>query len=134
MKISIVLATGILTLILSTGGTTAQDPVGLPNFQQIVATMNNVEWTVHEIGLIRNVADVRLVQLDDSMGADEQAFIGILAKQRGTAEIDALRAAVAGNQKLMTALERQHIAFRNIIAIDIGDSGTITVYTFGASA
>jgi hypothetical protein len=134
MQISALLATGILALGLATGGTMAQDTAGQPNFQQIVATMNNIEWTIHEIGQIGDVLDVRLVQLDGSMGENEQAFIGALAVQQGTAQIDALRAAIAGNPRLVGELESQHIEYMNIVAVAIGEFGTITVYTFGASA
>lgn len=89
---------------LATGGTLAQDAAARPNFQHIVATMNDVEWTIHQIGTIRNVSDVRLVQLDDSMGENEQAFIGAVADQQGTAQVDALRSAIAGNRRLVAEL------------------------------
>ena len=101
MKIFAVVATGMLALGLTTGGTSAKDATGQINFQQIVATMKNVEWTIREIGQVRNVSDLRLVQLDDATGANEQAFIETLAAQQGTAQVDALRAAVAGNERLV---------------------------------
>ena len=134
MKIFAVVASGILALGLATGGTSAKDAVGETNFQVLVATMNNVEWTISEIGQIRNVSDVTLVQLDDSTGANEQAFIRALAVQQGTAQVDALRAAVARNERLVGELKRQHVEYMNIVAIDIGQTGQITIYTFGASA
>ena len=134
MKIFAVVASGILALGLATGGTSAKDATGQTNFQLIVATMNNVEWTISEIGQIRNVSDVTLVQLDDSTGANEQAFIRALAVQQGTAQVDALRAAVARNEPLVGELKRQHVEYMNIVAIDIGQTGRITIYTFGASA
>ena len=134
MKTFAVVASGILALGLATGGTSAKDAAGQTNFRQIVATMNNVEWTINEIGQIRNVSDVTLVQLDDSTGANEQAFIRALAAQQGTAQVDALRAAVAGNERLVGELKRQHVEYMNIVAIDIGQTGRITIYTFGASA
>lgn len=134
MQISALLATGILALGLANGETLAQDATGQTNFRQIVATMNNVEWTIHEIGQIGEVLDVRLVQLDGSMGQSEEAFIGALAVQQGTAQIDALRAGIAGNPRLVAELERLHIEYMNIVAVGIGEFGTITVYTFGASA
>jgi hypothetical protein len=134
MKIFAVVASGILALGLATGGTSAKDATGQTNFQVIVATMNNVEWTISEIGQIRNVSDVTLVQLDDSTGANEQAFIRALAVQQGTAQVDALRAAVARNERLVGELKRQHVEYMNIVAIDIGQTGRITIYTLGASA
>jgi hypothetical protein len=134
MKTFAVVASGILALGLATGGTSAKDAAGQTNFRQIVATMNNVEWTINEIGQIRNVSDVTLVQLDDSTGANEQAFIRALAAQQGTAQVDALRAAVAGNERLVGELKRRHVEYMNIVAIDIGQTGRITIYTFGASA
>jgi hypothetical protein len=33
---------------------------------------------------------------------------------------------------VVAELQRQHLDYGNIVAIDIGESGTITVYTFGA--
>ena len=134
MKTFAVVASGILALGLATGGTSAKDAAGQTNFRQIVATMNNVEWTINEIGQIRNVSDVTLVQLDDSTGANEQAFIRALAAQQGTAQVDALRAAVAGNERLVGELKRRHVEYMSIVAIDIGQTGRITIYTFGASA
>ena len=134
MKIFAVVASGILALGLAAGGTSAKDAASQTNFQQVVATMNNVEWTISEIGQIRNVSDVTLVQLDDSTGANEQAFIRALAVQQGTAQVDALRAAVARNERLVGELKRQHIEYMNIVAIDIGQTGRLTIYTFGASA
>ena len=134
MKIFAVVASGILALGLATGGTSAKDATGETNFQVIVATMNNVEWTIQEIGQIRNVSDVTLVQLDDSMAVNEQTLIGALAAQQGTAQVDALRAAVAGNRRLVDELKRQHVEYMNIVAIDIGQTGRITIYTLGASA
>ena len=134
MKISAVLASCIVALGLATGGTSAGDGTSQTNFRQIMATMNNVEWTIQEIGKIRNVSDVTLVQLDDLAGANEQAFLGVISAQQGTAQVDALRAAVAGNGRLIDALRRQHIEYMNIVAIDIRQTGKITVYTFGASA
>jgi hypothetical protein len=134
MKTFAVVASGILALGLATGGTSAKDAAGQTNFRQIVATMNNVEWTINEIGQIRNVSDVTLVQLDDSTGANEQAFIRALAAQQGTAQVDALRAAVAGNDRLVGELKRRHVEYMNIVAIDIGQTGRITIYTLGASA
>ena len=134
MRIFALLAMGMLALGLATGGTEAEDVTAQRNFRQIIATMNNVEWTIHEIGLVRNVSDVRLVQLDDSMGENEQAFIGAIAAQEGTAEVDSLRAAIAGNRRLVAELQRQKIAYMNIVAVSIGEFGRITVYTFGASA
>ena len=101
MKIFAVVATGMLALGLTTGGTSAKDATGQINFQQIMATMNNVEWTTKQIGQIRNVSDVTLVQLDDSMAVNGQVLIGALAAQQGTAQVDALRAAVAGNERLV---------------------------------
>jgi hypothetical protein len=134
MKIFAVVASSILALGLTTGGTSAKDATGQTNFQQMVATMKNVEWTIQEIGQIRNVSDLTLVQLDDATGANEQAFIGALAAQQGTAQVDALRAAVAGNRRLVDELKRQHVEYMNIVAIDIGQTGRITIYTLGASA
>jgi hypothetical protein len=134
MKIFAVVASGILALGLATGGTSAKDATGQTNFRQIVATMNNVEWTIKQIGQIRNVSDVTLVQLDDSMAVNGQALIGALAAQQGTAQVDALRAAVAGNGRLVDELKRQHVEYMNIVAIDIGQTGRITIYTLGASA
>ena len=134
MKIFAVVASGILALGLATGGTSAKDATGQINFRQIVATMNNVEWTTKQIGQIRNVSDVTLVQLDDSMAVNGQALIGALAAQQGTAQVDALRAAVAGNLRLVNELKRQHVQYMNIVAIDIGQTGRITIYTLGASA
>ena len=133
MKIIAVVASGILALGLATGGTSAKDATGQINFQQIVATMNNVEWTTKQIGQIRNVSDVTLVQLDDSMAVNGQALIGALAAQQGTAQVDALRTAVARNDRLVGELKRQHIEYMNIVAIDIGQTGRITIYTLGAS-
>jgi Skp family chaperone for outer membrane proteins len=134
MKIFAVVASGMLALGLTTGGASAKDAIGQINLQQIVATMNNVEWTTKQIGQIRNVSDVTLVQLDDSMAANGQALIGALAAQQGTAQVDALRAAVAGNGRLVDELRRQHVEYMNIVAIDIGQTGRITIYTLGASA
>jgi hypothetical protein len=134
MKIIAVVASGILALGLATGGTSAKDATGQINFRQIVATMNNVEWTTKQIGQIRNVSDVTLVQLDDSMAVNEQTLIGALTAQQGTAQVDALRAAVAGNRRLVDELKRQHVEYMNIVAIDIGQTGRITIYTLGASA
>ncbi len=65
---------------------------------------------------------------------DGQALIGALAAQQGTAQVDALRAAVAGNGRLVDELKRQHVQYMNIVAIDIGQTGRITIYTLGASA
>jgi hypothetical protein len=135
MKISPVLASAILTLAMAITGTpsaakaTAQD-----NFRQIMATINNVEWTIQEIAYLSDVSHVRLVQLDGSLGSNQQAFDGALAAQQGTAQVDALRAAIAGNRRLVAELERQHIRYMNIVAVHIGRFRTITVYTFGASA
>ena len=134
MKIIAVVASGILALGLATGGTSAKDATGQINFQQIVATMNNVEWTTKQIGQIRNVSDVTLVQLDDSMAVNGQALIGALSAQQGTAQVDALRAAVARNEWLIGELKRRHVEYMNIVAIDIGQTGRITIYTLGASA
>src|SRR6202140_1052926 len=125
MKIFAVVASGILALGLATGGTSAKDAFGQTNFQVIVAPMNNIEWTISEIGQIRNVSDVTLVQLDDSTGANEQAFVRALAMQQGTAQVDALRAAVARNERLVGELKRQHVQYMNIVAIDIGQTGKI---------
>ena len=133
MKISAVLAACTVALGLAAGGTSAKDVTVQTNFLQIVATMNNVEWTIKEIGRVRNVSDVTLVQLDDATGANQQAFIGALAAQQGTAQVDALRAAVAGNGRLVDELRSLHVEYMNIVAIDIGQTGKITVYTFGAS-
>ena len=134
MQISALLGTGIVTLALATSGTLAQEGAARPNFLQIVATMNNVEWTILQIGTIRDVSDVRLVQLDDLMGENEQAFIGAIAAQQGTAQVDALRSAIAENRLLIAGLEKLHIEYMNIVAVDISEFGAITVYTFGASA
>ena len=112
----------------------AQDAVARPNFRQIVATMNNVEWTIHQIGTLDDVSDVRLVQLDDAMGENEQAFIWAVAAQQGTAQVDALRSAIAENRRLVAELEKLHIEYMNIVAVDISEFGAITVYTFGARA
>jgi hypothetical protein len=57
-----------------------------------------------------------------------------MADRTPTAQVDALRAAVAGNARLVDELKRQHVEYMNIVAIDIGQAGRITIYTFGASA
>ena len=134
MKTCAVLASCIVALGLAAGGTSAKDATVQTNFRQIVATMNNVEWTIQEIGQVRDVSDVTIVQLDDAAGANQQAFIGALTAQQGTAQVDALRAAVAANGRLAGELKKQHIEYMNIVAIDISQTGKITVYTFGASA
>jgi hypothetical protein len=134
MMISTLIATSIATLVLATGGTLAEDAATPPTFQQVVATMNDVEWTIHQIDTIRDVSNVRLVQLDDSMGENEQAFIGVVAVQQGTAQVDALRSAIAENRRLVAQLDRLHIEYMNIVAVDISEFGAITVYTFGARA
>jgi hypothetical protein len=78
---------------------------------------------------------VRLVALDDlSAGKNRQAVMRALDVQRGTAQVDLLRETIAGNRELVAELQRQHLDYRNIVAIDISWSGTITVYTFGAWA
>jgi hypothetical protein len=48
--------------------------------------------------------------------------------------VDALRAAVVGNDRLVGELKRRHVEYMNIVAIDIGQTGRITIYTLGASA
>jgi hypothetical protein len=96
--------------------------------------MNNVAWTIREIGEVRDVSDVRLVQLDDAMGTDKDALMTALIVQQGTAEVDALRQAIAENRRLVVELEKLHIKFMNIIAVNISGSGAITVYTYGARA
>jgi hypothetical protein len=82
MKTFAVVASGILALGLATGGTSAKDAAGQTNFRQIVATMNNVEWTINEIGQIRNVSDVTLVQLDDSTGRTSRRLSGPSPRNR----------------------------------------------------
>ena len=135
MKISALFATGILALGIATSGASAEDAAGRSNFLQIISVIENVGSTTSEIGQIRRVSDVRLVPLDDlSMGTNGQALIRALDVQRGTAQVDALRAAIAMNPELVAKLQRQHLDYRNIVAIDIDESGTITVYTFGAWA
>jgi hypothetical protein len=133
MKISPVLAAAILALGLATGATAAEDATTQSNFRQIIATMNNVAWTIHEIGQVNDVSDVRLVQLDGSLGENQRAFEAAVAAQQGTAQVDALREAIAGNRRLLAELERQHIEYMNIVAVRIGELRRITVYTFGAS-
>ncbi len=134
MKISALLATGVLALSIATGGTSAQDAAGRSDFLQIMSVIENIGSTTGEIEQIRRVTDVRLVQLDDSMGENQKALIRALGVQRGTAQVDALRGAIAGNRELVAELQRQHLDYRNIVAVDIRASGTITVYTFGAWA
>ena len=135
MKISALIATGIFALGVATGAASAQDAAGRSNYLQIISVIANVGGTTNEIAQIRRVSDVRIVPLDDlSMGKNRQALIRALAAQRGTAQVDALREAILGNRELITELHRQHLDYRNIVAIDIGESGTITVYTFGAWA
>ena len=135
MKISALLATGIVALGVATGAASAQDAAGRSNFLQIISVLNKVGSTTSEIGQIRRVSDVRLVALDDlSVGKNGRALVRALVVQRGTAQVDALREAIAENRQLVAELQRQHLDYRNIVAIDIGASGTITVYTFGAWA
>jgi hypothetical protein len=135
MKISSVLAAAILALGLAGSPTVANDAtIQQNNFRQLTAAMNNVEWTIHKIGHLDDVSDVKLVQLDGSLGENQQAFEGALAAQQGTAQIDALREAIAGNRRLLSELARQHIDYMNIVAVRIGELHGITVYTFGASA
>jgi hypothetical protein len=133
MKISPVLAAAILALGLATGATAAEDATTGSDFRQIIATMNDVAWTIHEIGQVNDVSDVKLVQLDGSLGENQRAFEAAVAAQQGTAQVDALREAIAGNRRLLAELERQHIEYMNIVAVRIGEFRRITVYTFGAS-
>ena len=133
MKISPVLAAAALALGLATSPTVAEDAITQSNFRQLIATMNNVEWTIHEIGEVDDVSDVKLVQLDGSLGENQRSFERILAAQQGTAQVDALREAIAGNRRLLTELARQHIEYMNVVAVRIGEFHRITVYTFGAS-
>ena len=135
MKISALLATGLLALGIGTAGASAEDAASPNDFLQIISVIENVGSTTAEIGQIRRVSDVRLVPLDDlSAGKNWQALVRALDVQRGTAAVDALREAIAGNRQLVAELQRQRLDYRNIVAIDIGESGTITVYTFGAWA
>ena len=124
---------GIFALGLASSATFAEDGPARSNFQNVLATMNNVEWTIHQIEQAGDISDVRLVQLDDFLGKDRESLNVALALQQGTAQVDALRAAIAGNRQLIAELERQHISYMNIVAVDVAESGTITVYTFGAS-
>src|ERR1700731_3912347 len=134
MKISPVLGAAMLVFGLATGPTVAEDATTQSNFRQIMATMNDVASTIDKLGQINDVSDVRLVQLDGSLGKNQGAFEGALAAQQGTAQVDALREAIAGNRRLLAELERQHIEFMNIVAVRIDQFSKITVYTFGASA
>jgi len=135
MKIFALLTTGILALGLGAGGTSADDAASQGDILHVMSSIADVGSAISEIGQIDNVSDVRLVRLDDlDMGESEHLFLGALALQRGTAEVHALRAAVAGNPQLIAELRKQNINFRSIVAIDIGRFGTITVYTFGASS
>jgi hypothetical protein len=134
MKISPILASAVVALGFATGATSAGDVARPDSFRQIVATMNNVEWTIFQIGRVNDVSDVRLVQLDDAFGANQRAFVRALVAQQGTAQVDALRAAIAGNRRLLGELERQHIEYMHVVAVRIQNFRTITVYTFGASA
>jgi len=131
MKISALLAIGILAVSISAGAV-ARDS-GRSQFLQIISVIEDVSMTTSEIGQIRRVADVRLVSLDDLFaGKYGRALASALDAQRGTAQVDALRAAIFGNRQLVAELQRQHLDYRNIVAINISASGTITVYTFGA--
>jgi hypothetical protein len=134
VKISFVLAAAMLALGLAISPTVAEDATTQSNFRQLIATMNNVEWTIYEIGHVDDVSDVKLVQLDGSLGENQRAFEGALAAQQGTAQVDALREAIAGNRRLLAELARQRIDYMNIVAVRIGKFHTITVYAFGASA
>ena len=135
MKIFALLTAGILALGVGAGGASADGATSQGNILHVMSSIADVGSAISEIGQIDNVSDVRLVRLDDlDMGDAEQVFIDALALQRATAEVHALRAAAAGNPQLIAELRRQNINFRSIVAIDIGRSGTITVYTFGASS
>lgn len=134
MNISRTLASAMVALGLATGATFAGDMTKPDSFRQIIATMNNVNWTIQEIGHVTDVSKVRLVELDDAFGVDQGAFVGALTAQQGTAQVDALRAAIAGNQRFLGELERQHIEYTHVVAVRIQPFSTITVYTFGASA
>ena len=135
MKTSPLIATCILALVVATGTASAEDGAGRSNYLQIISVIANVGGKTNAIAQIRRVSDVRIVPLDDlSIGKDRQALIRALAAQRGTAQVDALREAILGNRELIAELHRQHLDYRNIVAIDIGEFGTITVYTFGAWA
>ena len=135
MKISSLLLAAFLALALglASSPTVAVDATTESSFRQLIAAMKNVEWTIREIAQVDDVSDVKLVLLDGSLGKNQGAFEGALAAQEGTAQIDALREAIAGNRRLLSELARQHIDYMNIVAVRIGELHRITIYTFGAS-
>jgi hypothetical protein len=135
MKIPGLLAAATLALGISTGEPAAQDDASYSSFLKIISVVKNIASTTSDIGQTRGFADVRLVPLDNLlMGKSAPALFVALAAQRGTLKLGALREAIAGNWGLVIELQRQHVDYRSIVAIDISKPGTVTVYTYGTWA
>jgi hypothetical protein len=135
MNFLMLLVTGTLALGITTVGASAEDAAGRTHFLRIISVIEDVSTTTGEIGKIRHVSDVQLVSLDGIFARKyRRALAGALIAQQGTAQVDALRAAILENRLLTAELRKQGLDHRNIVAIDISASGRITVYTFGASA
>jgi hypothetical protein len=135
MRVPTLLAAGVAVVSLAGGGALAEGVTTQSNFLRVMSSIANVDHAIEEVRQEGSVLGVRLVALDELfVGENEQTLVSALASQRGTAQVYALRAVIADNRRLVAELQRLNTNFRNIVAIEIGETGWITIYTFGAFA
>ena len=94
----------------------------------VIAAANGIDTEITELGTLAPGATIRVVPVNElvsgAAGADVTA-----ALTANEAKRDALRAAIQGNAQLSAELQAQGISLDTVVAIDVGATGEVLVFT-----
>jgi hypothetical protein len=106
-------------------GTTAS--TGAADFDSLIASIKADSTNVGAISSLTTVGSVTVVRANDlAKGENMQALQQAIDENH--AAVTDLQAAIAANPALKAKLDAQNIAASSIVAADVGQDGSLTVY------
>ena len=94
----------------------------------VIAAVNGIDAEITELGTVAAGATIRVVPLDEMVGgaagADVTAALTATQDKR-----EALRAALQANTQIMAELQAQGISLDTVVAVDVGASGEVLIFT-----
>jgi hypothetical protein len=97
------------------------------NFGQLMASLNALP-TAADLGAIAGTPTINVVNVSDLLrGNNAEALTS--AMDRNETQLAELKTAISANSTLSAALTAQQVNLDDVVAIDVGAGGEITVYT-----
>jgi hypothetical protein len=109
-------------------GAVGQAGAATPTADVVVAAIENLETETTALEGVEGEFTVNIVALDSLIEGAEGESINT-ALEGAETQVNALRTAVAENQYIMGQLGAAGLVTTHVVAVDVADDGTVTIYT-----